>query len=131
MTHYTVQAWCDRRFITVIDLDADTPQQALEGARAQTGQLLDAAEECDGNYPWDEFAVYDFHGEEVNRHMDRPARLRAHAEDLLKALARLLDAAGNLDAAIDGTTDQFDDERRELTVAMHAASAAIALVEGA
>ena len=131
MPHYDVQAWCDRRFITVIDLDADTPSQALERARAQAKRLLDAAEECDGNYPWDECAVYDDSGNKLDRVMDKPARLRVHAEDLLKAIAKLLDAAGDLDAAIDGATDQFDDERCDLAAAMHAAMAAIALVEGA
>jgi hypothetical protein len=43
----------------------------------------------------------------------------------------LLDAVGNLDAAIDGASDQFDAERRDLATAMHVATAAIALVEGA
>jgi hypothetical protein len=131
MPHYDVHAWCDRRFITVIDLDADTPGQALERARAQADRLLDAAEECDSNYPWDEFAVYDDSGNELDQVMDKPARLRVHAEDLLKALTKLHDAAGDLDAAIDGATGQFDDERRQLATAMHAATAAIALVEGA
>lgn len=70
-------------------------------------------------------------GNELERVTDKPARLRVHAEDLLKALTKLHDAAGDLDAAIDGTTDQFDAERRHLATAMHAATAAIALIEGA
>jgi len=49
---------------------------------------------------------------------------------LRKALSRLLGAAGDLDAAIDGATDQFDDERRRLATAMDTASAIIAQTEG-
>ena len=52
-------------------------------------------------------------------------------KDVLKALTKLLDAAADLDAAIHGATDQFDDERRNLATAMDAATAVIALVEGA
>ena len=70
-------------------------------------------------------------GNELERVMDKPARLRVHAEDVLKALTKLLDAAGDLDAAINGATDQFDDERRDLAAAMRTATAVIALVEGA
>jgi hypothetical protein len=70
-------------------------------------------------------------GDELDRAMDKPARLRVHAEDLLRSLTTLHDAAGDLDAAIDGATDQFDDERRVLAAAMRTATAAIALVEGA
>jgi hypothetical protein len=126
---YRIHAWCDRPFIATFDVDAATPRQALEAARHAVHDA--PAEECDQGYPWDEFAVYDESGNELDRVMDRPARLRVHAEDLLKALSRLCDAAGDLDAAIDGATDQFDDERRDLATAMHATTAAIAQVEGA
>jgi hypothetical protein len=129
-THtYRIHAWCDRPFIAALDVEAGSIEEAMAKAR---DAVHDAdAEECNQGYPWDEFAIYADDGTELDRQMDRPARLRVHAEDLLKALARLLDAAANLDAAIDGVTDQFDEERRELTAALHAATAAIALVEGA
>ena len=42
----------------------------------------------------------------------------------------LLTAASDLDAAIDGVTDQFDDERAELDAAYRAAEAVLAKVTG-
>jgi hypothetical protein len=126
---YRIHAWCDRPFIAAFDIEATSPAEALEKARHG---VHDAdAEECDQGYYWDEFAVYGGDDKELDRQMDRPARLRVHAEDLLKALSKLLDAAANLDAAIDGATDQFDDERRELDTACNTATAVIALIEGA
>jgi hypothetical protein len=44
---------------------------------------------------------------------------------LRHALGTLLDAAGDLDAAIDGATDQFDDERARLDAAIRSARAAL------
>src|SRR5262249_48837057 len=46
--------------------------------------------------------------------------------DLRYALTALLDAAADLDAAIDGVTDQFDDERARLDAAVGSARAALA-----
>ncbi len=43
-----------------------------------------------------------------------------------QALDRLLTTAGDLDAAIDGVTDQFDDERAELDTACRNATATLA-----
>jgi hypothetical protein len=44
---------------------------------------------------------------------------------LRHALGTLLDAGGDLDAAIDGATDQFDDERARLDAAIRSARAAL------
>ena len=50
---------------------------------------------------------------------------RGVVAELRHALATLLDAAGDLDAAIDGATDQFDDERPRLDAAIRSARAAL------
>jgi hypothetical protein len=47
--------------------------------------------------------------------------------DAVTALCRLVDAAENLDAALAGATDQFDDDRELLDQAIQAATHAIAL----
>ena len=55
---------------------------------------------------------------------------RGVVTELRHALQALLDAASDLDAAIDGATDQFDDERAELDAAWRNAHAALAKSEG-
>src|SRR5665213_1217644 len=83
---YTVQAWRLRSFITPIDVEADSPQEAIDTARLETARLIDASEECNSAYPWDEFAVYDYHGNEILRVLDETARIRDEASMLLWAL---------------------------------------------
>ena len=46
-------------------------------------------------------------------------------QHLLAALTQLLEAAGNLDAAIDGVTTQFDHERKRLQDAIQRADGAM------
>ncbi len=87
MNTYLIQAWCVRPFITYLDeVEAETPEQAIAIARQQPAKLLDAAEECNGAYPWDEFAAYDESGAELLRLLDGEARQRAAAPALLEAL---------------------------------------------
>jgi hypothetical protein len=50
--------------------------------------------------------------------------------DLRHVLAERLTASGDLDAAIDGVTDQFDDERNALDAAYRAAEAVLAKATG-
>jgi hypothetical protein len=50
--------------------------------------------------------------------------------DLQQVLGELLTAAADLDAAIDGVTDQFDDERTALDAAYRAAEATLAKAAG-
>ena len=45
--------------------------------------------------------------------------------ELRHVLGELLTAAGDLDAAIDGATDQFDAERAKLNAAIRAAQSAL------
>jgi len=123
---YLINAWCLRPFITSIDVDAETPEQAIAMARREQYKLLDAAEECNRDYLWDEFAAYDDSGEEILHVFDGEACDRNAALVLRDALARLATAAEDLDAAIDGVTDQFDPERAQLQAACHNARVALA-----
>jgi hypothetical protein len=123
---YMIHAWCLRPFITTIDVEADTPEQAIARARQRHGELLDAAEECSSGYPWDEFAVYDDAGDELRYELDEPGCLRLAAPQLREALAWLATAAEDIDAAIDAVTDEFNTEREELQSACSNARVALA-----
>ena len=83
---YMINAWCLRPFIATIDINADTPQEAIAIVPRQLGTLLDTAEECDGNYAWDQFAAYDDNGHELLRVLDENARLHEAAPKLRDAL---------------------------------------------
>ena len=88
---YLIHAWCVRPFIAYLNpVEAATPEEAIAIARLQPEKLLDAAEECNGQYPWDEFAAYDDHGNELLHVLDAEARLREAAPTLLAALKDLL-----------------------------------------
>jgi hypothetical protein len=114
---YLIHAWCLRPFITCIDVEAETPEQAITKARKEHDKLLDAAEECTLGYPWDEFAAYDESGNEMLYESAEDPDIREAAPSLKEVLARLATAAEDLDVALDGITDQFDLERTELQVA--------------
>jgi hypothetical protein len=89
--NYLIHAWCARPFIAYLDeVEADTPEEAIAVARQRHDELIDTAEECNGQYPWDEFAVYDESGNELLHLLDEPARLRDAAPELLEALVDLL-----------------------------------------
>jgi hypothetical protein len=75
-TTYLLHAWCRRPFLAGLDVEADTPEEAIATARKQQDQLLDAAEECNGDYPWDEFAASDASGTELLRVRDDETRQR-------------------------------------------------------
>jgi hypothetical protein len=90
---YLIHAWCVRPFIAYLDpVEAATPEEAIALARRQPATLLDAAEECNPAYLWDEFAAHDESGREVLHVLDAEARLRQAAPALLAALQGLLDA---------------------------------------
>jgi hypothetical protein len=63
-----------------------TPEEAVAKARLQDAELLDAAEECNSGYPWNEFTVYDESGQELLQVLDGEARLLVAAPDMLEAL---------------------------------------------
>jgi hypothetical protein len=83
---YMINAWCIRPFIATIDIKSETPEDAIAIVRRQLGTLLDTAEECNGEYPWDEFAAYDDNGNELLHVFDAEACLREAAPELLEAL---------------------------------------------
>ncbi len=105
---YTVQAWCLRPFITSIEVQAASPQEAIATARLKMVRLLDAAEECNATYPWDEFAVYDYHGNEILRVLDEVARIRDEAPALLWTLdyVRATLKLRHIDEASDDEVDE-------------------------
>jgi hypothetical protein len=87
---YLIHAWCSRPFISWLEIEAATPEAALAEAQRKDRDLLDAAEECNSGYPWDEFTVYDENGKELLQFLDAQARLRDAAPALLAALKDLL-----------------------------------------
>lgn len=98
---YLIHAWCVRPFISWIEIEAETPEEALSKARLEGDTLLDAAEECNTSYPWDEFSAYGEDGNELLHVLDHEARLREAAPALLTALKELL-------ADIDGLAGEFE-----------------------
>ena len=92
MTSYLIHAWCIRPFIAVLDIHADTPEDAITMARHQGHKLIETAEECDSrHYPWDEFAAFDSAGNELLHVLDEESRLREAAPDLRAALEYALE----------------------------------------
>ena len=93
-TTYLIHAWCMRPFIAYLDpVEAATPEEAIAIARGHPKQLFDAAEECNGQYPWDEFAAYDKDGNELLHVLDDSARLRdaaARMHETLLYVAQML-----------------------------------------
>lgn len=89
---YLIHAWCIRPFITLLDpVEAATPEEAISIARQKPAKLLDAAEECNAQYPWDEFAAFDSAGNELLHVLDEESRLREAAPDLRAALEYALE----------------------------------------
>lgn len=120
--NYLIHAWCDRPFITQLyPIVADTPAEAIAIARRQRKALEDAAEECNGQYPWDEFAAYDEDGNELLHVLDKDARLHSAAPALLEALTYVAQMLA----------DFKPDYLREigLDTALEQAEAALAMVE--
>lgn len=56
MSEYDVNAWCTRPFIANMRIEAESPEEALTKAREQVNDA--ECEECNEQYPWDEFEVY-------------------------------------------------------------------------
>jgi hypothetical protein len=84
---YLIHAWCVRPFIAYLDpVEAATPEEAIAIARGHPNRLIDAAEECNGQYPWDEFAAYDEDGDELLHILDDSARLRDAAPRMQETL---------------------------------------------
>ena len=90
---YLIHAWCARPFISWIEIEARTPEEAVAKAKLQDAELLDAAEECNSGYPWAEFAVYDDNGNQLLHVPDDEALLHETApamRDTLRFVAQEL-----------------------------------------
>jgi len=87
---YRIHAGCVRSFISWIEINAATPEEAVAEARRKDLELLDATEDCNSGYPWSQFTVYDENGKEVLHVLDAEARLREAAPVLLESLKDLL-----------------------------------------
>ena len=86
-TTYLIHAWCMRPFIAYLDpVEAATPEEAIAIARGHPKRLIDTAEECNGQYPWDEFAAYGENGNELLHVLDDAARLRDAAPRMWETL---------------------------------------------
>jgi hypothetical protein len=85
---YTIHARCVRSFTSWIDIEADTPEEALAQARLQDSDLI-AAVKDEESWPWDEFTVYDPSGKQLLHALDDASQRKAVPE-LLEALIDLL-----------------------------------------
>jgi len=128
MTLYNVHIYREIR-LTFRGIDADTPNAATTIARDGLASDADDINDCDGA---DFCAIVDVAGDEEFKRsiiIDFGAeRLRKAAPVLSEALAWLATASEDLDAAIDGATDQFNSERAELQAACHNAREALAKI---
>lgn len=83
---YLIHAWCVRPFISWIEIEAATPEEAVAKARLKDSNLLDAAEECNSGYPWSEFTAYDENGKELLHVLEDEARLHEAASTMRDTL---------------------------------------------
>lgn len=108
MKTYMIHAWCLRPFITSIDIEANSPEEAIAKARLEQAKLLDAAEECNHAYPWDEFAVYADDGSEIMHRVDKPAPNPGQTDELVRTLdyVRATLKLRHIDEASDDEVDE-------------------------
>jgi hypothetical protein len=130
MTRYNVHIYREMRLFFP-GIEATTPEEAANLAGGKPTYEAEYTEDCDGEnlsalvdvVGDDEFAqsvTIDF----------EPERTRKASALLIEALAWLATAAEDLEAAIDGVTDQFDCEVKELLDACQNARTAIAEATG-
>lgn len=114
MTIYHVHIYRETR-LYFPGIEAATPQMAAELAGAKATSDAEYSEDCDGTTLG---ALVDVAGDgEFVQSVTidfEPERFHKAAPALRQALACLSTAAEDLDAAVDGVTDQFDSERAEL-----------------
>ena len=125
MTFYNVHVYREMRLYFPA-IEANTLDKAAAIAVNKPTVDADSIEDCDGETT---AALVDVVGDEEFIHswtIDFEAeRRRKLAAALLPAVETLLTLSGDLDAAIDGVTDQFDDERATLLAACKIVQAAI------
>lgn len=88
MTLFTITAWCDRVYFTRFDVEAESPEAALEIAKEQAHD--EPAEQCDDGCPWDTFRVEDQDENRLLFWQDEGARLQKAAPKLLAACKGIL-----------------------------------------
>jgi hypothetical protein len=116
------------------DCDAQTTMYSIEGDELTMTEVRANVTEAG----WDTVAFIEaiWPGADANarrivaavnacKNISTEALERGVVAGLRAALGTLLDAAGDLDAAIDGATGQFDDERARLDAAIRSARAAL------
>jgi hypothetical protein len=130
MTKYNVHIYREMRLFFP-GIEAVTTEQAAAKARELDTADADEITSCDGE---NLAALVDVVGDEEftqSATIDFEAeRMRKAGPRLIKALDSLATAAEDLEAAIDGVTDQFDCEVNELLDACRNARTAIAEATG-
>ena len=130
MPLFTITAWCDRAFTAKVELEAETPEAALDAAMEQV--LSEDAEECDSGYDWDQFRVCDVDDNTLLTHQDEQARLREAGPRLLAALQAILPYAEAEALSLDGHKDGAEAEAEAIRAwkAVEDAQAVIGEVAG-
>jgi hypothetical protein len=130
MTKYNVHIYREMRLFFP-GIEAVTPEQAAAKARELDTADADEITSCDGE---NLAALVDVVGDEEftqSSTIDFEAeRMRKAGPRLIEALDSLATAAEDLEAAIDGVTDQFDSELKEVLDACQNARTAIAQARG-
>jgi len=135
---YLINAWCIRPFNAELEVEADTPEQAITIARTRRDQLIDSAEDCEFDYFWDEFAAYDERGKELLHVLDEKARVWEAATVqavLLDMLRYGVLTLSDGEAEFDGVIYAFDDNHPDWSAVLDSigeqqAHAALARAKG-
>lgn len=121
MTFYNVHVYREMRLYFPA-IEANTLNKAAAIAVNKPTEDADSIEDCDGETTAASVDEEFIHSWTIDFEAERRSKLEGA---LLPAIETLLTVAGDLDAAIDGVTDQFDDERVTLAAACQIVQAAI------
>jgi hypothetical protein len=91
---YQVLARCIRPFTSWLEVEADSPEEALANARLEDSELIAAAEDSE-SWPWDEYAIYDRRGTRLLHVLDDEAQLRNAAPELRETLVYVAHVLAN------------------------------------
>jgi hypothetical protein len=123
MKTYQFTAFQNQRYAAYGNVQADSPEEAKARILERYHEGLAFHEYVEEEAP-DHFTLTDEEGEDYDFEDETP-------QDVLKAMAALIDKADDLIAAIDGTTGQFEAEVSALSEATSAAEKAIQAAGGA
>jgi hypothetical protein len=120
MTTYNVHLYREMR-LYFPGVDAESPEAAARIAAEKSTDEANYVEDCEGETL---SALVDVQGDAEYRHTRfidfQPTLLGNKAVALLKAVGTLIEKADDLEAAIAGVTDQFEDEVAALSAAVTA-----------